>query len=208
MSRRSNSSSKNKFTKSEVINESGTRANTTTRHSRSTVPPRDAVIRCIEDRALSFQGLVDTKAHRSRLEPLQLVAYDDVGENYQFHTDWFGLPSQTTDEYGGDRLSSFFVYVTVTEDLTGGGTNFPLLDAPADTDPDGRWCRYVNCDEPWDNGVTFRPVARNAVFWRNLRGDDDGGSGDRRTLHAGLPVTSGSKMGMNIWTRERASVPL
>lgn len=26
--------------------------------------------------------------------------------------------------------------------------------------------------------------------------------GDQRTLHAGLPVQRGSKLGMNIWTRE------
>lgn len=95
------------------------------------------------------------------------------------------------------------MYVAASEDLTGGGTNFPLLDAPEDTTE--RWCRFVNCDEPWENGVTFRPVPRNAVFWRNLRGD---GSGDPRTLHAGLPVTSGTKMGMNIWTRERALSPV
>jgi prolyl 4-hydroxylase len=48
--------------------------------------------------------------------------------------------------------------------------------------------------------VTFRPIPGNAVFWQNLHGD---GTGDRRTLHAGLPLTRGMKLGMNIWTRER-----
>jgi prolyl 4-hydroxylase len=28
--------------------------------------------------------------------------------------------------------------------------------------------------------------------------------GDRRTVHAGLPVQRGSKLGMNVWTREGA----
>lgn len=56
----------------------------------------------------------------------------------------------------------------------------------------------INCDAPFSSGVTFRPIARNAVFWRNMKG----GVGDRRTLHAGLPVQRGRKLGMNIWTRE------
>ncbi|KAJ9220105.1 hypothetical protein DTO027B5_7153 [Paecilomyces variotii] len=181
---------RSQFTKSEVVDEAGNRMNATTRNSRSTSPPRDDVIRCIENRALAFQGF---DIPRSHLEPLQLVAYE-LGENYQHHTDWFESPSQTTAEVGGNRLTSFFVYVTV-EDVTGGGTNFPMLDAPRDE----RWCEFINCDEPWDAGVTFRPIPRNAVFWQNLRKD---GTGDRATLHAGLPVTSGKKMGMNIWTRQ------
>ena len=80
--------------------------------------------------------------------------------------------------------------------LARGGTRFPLLDAPRDES----WCHVVNCDAAWHEGTVFRPVPRNAVFWRNLHSD---GQGNRNTLHAGLPVTSGSKLGMNIWTRER-----
>lgn len=95
---------------------------------------------------------------------------------------------------GGNRLTSFFVYVAASN-VTGGGTNFPILDAPRDR----RWCAFVDCDEPWENGVTFKPVPGNAVFWQNLRED---GSGDPATLHAGLPVVSGVKLGMNIWTRQ------
>lgn len=92
------------------------------------------------------------------------------------------------------------MYVHASEDIAGGGTQFPLLDAPRNE----RWCDVVNCDAGWDEGVTFRPIARNAVFWRNMK--DVGGKriGDRRTLHAGLPVQRGSKLGMNIWTREGA----
>jgi len=63
------------------------------------------------------------------------------------------------------------------------------------------WCRYMDCDEPYENGVTFLPVAGNAIFWTNLL---EGGEGDGRVLHAGLPVQSrdGEKVGLNIWTRE------
>jgi prolyl 4-hydroxylase len=94
-------------------------------------------------------------------------------------------------------VSSFFAYVHVAEGTTGGGTNFPRLDAPVD----GRWCDegIVDCDAPWESRLTFRPVEGNAVFWVNLL---EGGRGDERTLHAGLPVLRGGKVGMNIWTRE------
>jgi prolyl 4-hydroxylase len=156
--------------------------------------PRDAVVRCIEERALAFQGF-DTP--RSHLEPLQLVKYG-LGEHFHFHTDWYTDPSLASPSFGGNRLSSFFAYVNVANGTTtGGGTNFPVLDAPGDD----RWCSlgFVDCDEEWERGVTFRPVEGNAVFWQNLLPD---GSGDPRTLHAGLPVTSGGKIGMNIWTRQ------
>ena len=77
----------------------------------------------------------------------------------------------------------------------GGGTQFPMLDPPREE----KWCEWVNCDAGWDEGVVFRPVARNAVFWKNMKNK---GVGDQRTLHAGLPVQRGRKLGMNIWTRE------
>ena len=175
-----------------------------TRTSQSTSVPRDAVARCVEERALLFQGY---DVARAQVEPLQLVQYA-AGERYHFHTDWFSAASQAPAAFGGNRLSSFFAYVAAaasededgdasgsTNGLKGGGTNFPMLEPP--TDP--RWCALIDCDEPWENGITFRPIAGNAVFWRNLHED---GIGDQRTLHAGLPVASGWKVGMNIWTRQ------
>lgn len=177
------------FTSSRISDSSGKQGLANTRTSRSTSIPSDPVVECIEQRALQFQGY-DTP--RSHLEPLQAVQYS-LGETYHPHTDWFTSDLQTTPEFGGNRLSSFFVYVSADK-LTGGGTQFPLLDAPRDE----RWCEYVNCDAAWEEGVTFRPIERNAVFWKNLKS----GRGDRRTLHAGLPVQGGSKLGMNIWTRE------
>lgn len=155
--------------------------------------PRDAVVRCIEDRALAFQGF---DVPRSQLEPVQLVRYG-AGEHFHFHTDWYTDAALASAREGGNRLSSFFAYVAVDNGTTGGGTNFPVVDAPRD----GRWCErgFVDCDEEWERGVTFRPVEGNAVFWVNLLPD---GRGDPRTLHAGLPVVSGGKIGMNIWTRQ------
>jgi prolyl 4-hydroxylase len=151
------------------------------------------VVRCIEERALAFQGFDVPRTH---LEPLQLVKYG-VGEHYHFHTDWFTDPRYSFSFNGGNRQTSFFVYVHVSNDTSGGGTNFPWVAAPTNE----RWCKFVECDEQYVNGVTFRPLEGNAVYWENLAPD---GVGDRRTEHAGLPVTTGEKIGMNIWTRQAA----
>ncbi|KAK3944444.1 hypothetical protein QBC46DRAFT_251808 [Diplogelasinospora grovesii] len=164
------------------------------RSSQSTyVSTHDPIVHCIEERALVFQGY---DIPRSHLEPLQLVKYAQAGDHYHFHTDWFTDPVYSYAFNGGNRVSSFFAYVYVSNDTTGGGTNFPLVETPRDE----RWCgTVVDCDKPWENGVTFRPIEGNAVFWKNLHDD---GTGNQKTLHAGLPVTSGEKIGMNIWTRQ------
>ena len=182
---------KDTFAHSAVTDNSGGQTVHQVRTSHSTSVDSDDVVQCIEDRALSFQGY---DISRSQLEPLQLVKYG-AGEQYHFHTDWFTNPSHATAAYGGNRASSFFAYVLVTNDTTGGGTNFPRIPAPKDD----RWCSVIDCDEPWENGVTFRPKEGNAVYWDNLFSD---GTGDERTLHAGLPLTTGTKIGMNIWTRQ------
>ncbi|KAI0397150.1 2OG-Fe(II) oxygenase superfamily protein [Xylariaceae sp. FL0594] len=180
------------FSRSAVADHVGVQGQRQTRTSQSTSVARDDVVRCIEERALSFQGFDTAQTY---LEPLQLVKYGR-GESYHFHTDWFtsSQTQQASSSLGGNRQSSFFAYVSA-ENITGGGTNFPMLSPPRDE----RWCAFIDCDEPWENGLSFRPLVGNAVFWSNLLAD---GTGDQRTLHAGLPVTSGSKIGMNIWTRQ------
>ncbi|KAK7744407.1 hypothetical protein SLS62_010197 [Diatrype stigma] len=50
-----------------------------------------------------------------------------------------------------------------------------------------------------DGGVAFAPMSGNALFWVNLFPN---GTGDPRTIHAGLPVESGRKTAMNIWPRK------
>ena len=180
-----------RFRRSVVASDEGAQQSAI-RTSQSTDLPRDDIVRCIEKRALDFQGF-DTR--ESQLEPLQLVKYAP-GEHYDYHTDWLVDPQYSTSFNGGNRMSSFFVYVHVSNDTTGGGTNFPRVTPPRDE----RWCRFVECDEPFGNGVTFRPVEGNAIFWENLLPGTDGG--DARTEHAGLPVTTGHKIGMNIWTRQ------
>lgn len=58
-----------------------------------------------------------------------------------------------------------------------------------DTSADGR-------DEK--KGVVFAPRRGSALFWVNLHAN---GTGDERTVHAGLPLNGGRKTGMNLWGR-------
>jgi prolyl 4-hydroxylase len=113
------------------------------------------------------------------------------------HFDW--LPATTPSmQFAGNRLSSFFVYLHA--DCDGGNTVFPGIPRP----PASEWCDALQCRD--ENGreveaVEIRPRVGRAVFWYNL---DLEGNGDEKTLHAGMPVVNGSKVGMNIWTRERS----
>lgn len=87
--------------------------------------------------------------------------------------------------------------VYVDAQCEGGGTEFPRLKMPDLTT--GRWCEFLECgeDDKSKLGITFKPIKGNAVFWENLRAD---GRGYEETYHAGLPVKSGTKVGLNIWS--------
>ena len=74
-------------------------------------------------------------------------------------------------------------------------TNFPRLQMPHDR----KWCQFLECNEEIadSDGVTFKPRKGSAVFWTNFDAD---GRGYQETIHAGLPVLSGTKIGLNIWS--------
>jgi prolyl 4-hydroxylase len=143
---------------------------------------RQDVVRCIEERARSFPAYDST----GLIKPLVVQRYG-VTNQYKDHYDWF----PDGPYIDGNIESTFFVYIQAN--CTGGGTNFPRLKAPEDE----KWCEFIDCDEPYDAGITFKPITGNAIFWKNLHPD---GQGHKATLHAGLPVTSGMKTGLNIWT--------
>ena len=141
---------------------------------------RDHVVQCIEQRALSIQGWpADTF-----IERLWTQRYTKSG-HYAHHYDWSSTSKNAR------RVSTFMVYVQAN--CTGGGTNFPLLTRPKDP----KWCEWIDCDESPETGVTFLPKAGSAVYWENFDAD---GNGWREGLHAGMPVTSGVKVGLNIWS--------
>lgn len=142
-------------------------------------------MRCIEERAREIQGWKPDLY----VEKLWAQRYE-AGGHYTYHFDWSG----DIGSHRGGRLSTFMVYLD--DDCTGGGTNFPRLERPAEP----KWCDVLDCGERADGeeqGVTFMPVKGNAVYWENFRPD---GRGYEETWHAGLPVKSGVKVGLNIWS--------
>jgi prolyl 4-hydroxylase len=121
------------------------------------------------------------------------------GQGYSSHYD-----------LGGPNLRHTTIIAFLEANCTNCGTKFPLLSShwdetmfpffkhDWDTKPE-RLCRYIECKS---EALVVNPVARNAIFCRNLH---QNGTGDLRTLHAGLPVTEGTKVGLNIWTRANGS---
>ncbi|KAL2860578.1 hypothetical protein BJX68DRAFT_225648 [Aspergillus pseudodeflectus] len=172
------------YTPSPVYSSSQANASDPTKRlSDRALLPRDSVVRCIESRARAFQGW---KPYLY-IERMWAQRYN-VSGHYTHHYDWAG----TAKGRGGDRLSTFMVYLKA--ECKGGGTNFPRLRRPRDK----RWCEFVDCEqEEGREGVTFKPIKGNAVFWENLRAD---GSGYPETWHAAFPVEQGEKVGLNIWS--------
>jgi prolyl 4-hydroxylase len=89
------------------------------------------------------------------------------------------------------------VWVGGSDDLSGGGTEFPLVKRPVEKE----WCRFIECTDTEEDkgelGVVFKVVPGNAVYWENFAAD---GRGYEQTWHAGLPVHEGTKVGLNIWS--------
>jgi prolyl 4-hydroxylase len=82
---------------------------------------------------------------------------------------------------------------------TGGATVFPHVSRPEAEE----WCDALKCYD--ENGeevqrVEVEPRVGTAIFWFNM---DPAGVVDEKTLHAGAPVQEGTKVGLNIWTRDR-----
>ncbi|KAI0887437.1 uncharacterized protein GGS22DRAFT_157169 [Annulohypoxylon maeteangense] len=172
-----------------------TQRDATIRDSEVALIPRTDPVRCIEARARAIQGW------RTDLwiERLRTQRYGST-QHYAHHFDW------GSGALGWGRATSFMAWVQA-DAVEGGGTEFPLLwrDAPGES-----WCRWVECagDGGRDGepvlGVTFKPVAGNAVYWENFRPDGTGRGWDE-TWHAGLPVIKGTKVGLNIWSWGRLS---
>jgi prolyl 4-hydroxylase len=192
------------FTPSTVWNSGTESLNPAIRKSEKAPLPRSQTVKCIEERARVFQGW----RPYTFIEKLWSQRYG-VGGHYTYHYDW------NTATRSSGRVSSFMVYLEAN--CTGGGTHFPRLVKPANRS----WCRFIECEpettyssastsdasslqeiearkkEDLNAGVIFKPIAGNAVYWENMRSD---GSGYFESWHAGLPVTAGSKIGLNIWS--------
>ncbi|KAI1378311.1 hypothetical protein F4677DRAFT_390870 [Hypoxylon crocopeplum] len=201
------------FEPSTITNDGdATHRDATIRDSEVALLPRTDAVRCLERRALALQGWREDLW----VERLRTQRYG-AAQHYAHHFDW-GSGAR-----GWGRVSSFMAWVR-SDGVEGGGTQFPLLRREGEG---GRWwCRWVECpglasgedggeglekdgdgegDGKQDGkgeegtGVTFKPVAGNAVYWENFRPDGTGRGWDE-TWHAGLPVRRGTKVGLNIWS--------
>ncbi|KAI0548834.1 hypothetical protein F4679DRAFT_286714 [Xylaria curta] len=159
------------------------------------LPAEDPAVECVLERSRKFLGTILNPGEDEMGVP-QLVRYTE-GQEYNLHHDWMRIPQAAFDGSPRtfNRVASFFVILQDT--CTGGETWFPFIKAispqPKESDEDRLWREHE------DGGLAFKPVAGNALFWVNLFPN---GTGDTRTVHAGLPVTGGLKTAMNIWPRQ------
>ncbi|KAJ4300992.1 hypothetical protein N0V90_003081 [Kalmusia sp. IMI 367209] len=183
------------FTPSTVWTSGQERLDPHVRLSHKAPVPRSDTVRCIEDRARAFQGWRPYVF----IEKLWAQRYGPGG-HYSYHYDWGNAVR------GAGRISSFMVWLG--DECEGGGTRFPRLERPVGQ----LWCKFIECgeekrvggeegddidEEGESKGVTFKPIKGNAVYWENMKPD---GTGYEESWHAGLPVVSGTKIGLNIWS--------
>lgn len=138
------------------------------------------------------------------VEGLQLVKYSTGGDTFRIHTDWTeALTNHTVKSTGSvrqsRRLGSIFIYLE--DSCVRGETFFPHLSSVSES-ADGEKFAMASSS---DKGLLFRPKQRNAIFWNNLHAN---GSGDSRLAHAGLPIESGVKVGLNMWSSYYVDLPM
>ncbi|KAH8732973.1 hypothetical protein GQ44DRAFT_13962 [Phaeosphaeriaceae sp. PMI808] len=164
------------------------------------------LVSCILSRARRFMGSM-LLPHEPFSIP-QLVRYFP-SQKYDLHTDFWPEHQLMNDGSGRlfNRAASFFVFLR--DNCTEGHTYFPRVelagtnaDNPASDEEIERWygdkvARGAIGEQT--QGVKFKPIQGNAVFWVNL---NEKGEGDRRLIHAGLPVGEGEKIGLNLWPRK------
>ncbi|KAK0119891.1 hypothetical protein ONS95_011320 [Cadophora gregata] len=157
-----------------------------------TLPNDDPTILALTLRVYNFLQALNIEA--DGIEPFQAVRYLP-SQHYDLHYDWFETPVRNSDDREYNRLASFFLYLEA-DCSSSGGTNFPRISVPGgvlDKEERGKG-RYGRTEK--GDGIVFRPIVGNGMFWVNLRAD---GKGDEKVLHAGLVVEEGSKTGLNIW---------
>ena len=155
---------------------------------------------CLLNRAKTFMGSMLLPSEPFSIP--QLVRYFP-SQKYDLHTDFWPEHQITSLENGKrvyfNRVASFFVFLR--DNCTEGYTYFPLVEPSSSVSLDSLYDGKVVRGEMEGEakGIKFKPMQGNAVFWVNL---DENGKGDRRVVHAGLPVGEGEKIGLNIWPRK------
>ncbi|KAI0154555.1 hypothetical protein GGR57DRAFT_105596 [Xylariaceae sp. FL1272] len=156
---------------------------------------QDPFVKCVLNRAQRFLGTMGSPD----FELLSLARYG-VSHKVSLHAD--ASPEHLIDEESQrpyNRRTSFFVYVHASDDLEGGETYFPRIPPPR-TDvglPSNSAVVSIN-NSSGVPSLAVKPISRSAVFWVGMTPDD---TIDMNTIHKGLPVTKGEKIGMNIWAK-------
>lgn len=150
----------------------------------------DALNLCLGERMKSLLGNVQ----HLDTEPVRVIKYQSE-QKLQVHYDWFPGNRNETGRPGdvprvNNRLGSIFAYVE--DDCDGGETFFPEVTAIHEDADETKFSRTES-----DQGLLVKARRGNAIFWNNMHLN---GSGDVRTAHAGMPVTRGTKVGINIWS--------
>lgn len=170
------------------------------RTSTSAMIPQDDVISmCLSKRLKSMLGNVQ----HIETEPLQVVRYEPE-QRFRTHMDWFSEPRNKT--YNPNmpyrpynRLASVFAYLE--DNCTGGETYFPEIQGVSAV-ADGEKFSILR---DGGYGLLVRPRRGNAVFWNNLLPN---GTGDPRLAHAALPVETGTKIGINLFSHYYLDAPM
>ena len=179
----------NRLERSKVRGRNGTLQVSEGRTSKTAIiPPTDHIATCVLRRVSEFQGYEPLE----NIEPLQVTAYQQ-GEQIRKHFDWQEEGYHSNVKISRNRATTFFGILEA--DCDDCETQFTHLRADWES-KDDKWCHFVNCTS---EQLRVKPVAGSALFWRNLHLD---GTGDRRTEHAGLPLSRGFKTGLNVWTWE------
>lgn len=106
--------------------------------------------------------------------------------------------SHVSEANGFNRDTTMLIYLE--DNCTGGGTNFPELPMP-EGEMMSIWASKLEFNATYaEIGPTFRPIAGSAIFWRNFNAL---GKGYEQVIHAGLPVESGHKSAVNVWTAQK-----
>lgn len=146
-----------------------------TSHTHFLTKSRDPIVKNIEDKAVSIV--------RNKYPALSNITTKNLeplqlvkyenGQEYKFHYDYIKDENDKELARGGQRTITIFAYVKTPH--KGGNTCFKKID---------------QC---------YHPERGDALMWNN----SPGGKVDPKTLHAGMPVQEGTKIGLNVWFRER-----
>ncbi|KAM7219223.1 hypothetical protein V8F06_005392 [Rhypophila decipiens] len=167
------------------------------------LPANNSLVDCILARAESFMGTLLLQG-RDNMGQAQLVRYTE-GQKFDLHHDWFSRPRILDEDAKSgrrrlyNRIATIFLTLQADNITEGTGETWfpyvkPVTSSQTTTGAPNPWWR-----EHEDGGMAFKAIAGNALFWVNMFPNN--GSGDGRTLHAGLPVKGGVKTAMNIWPR-------